>query len=76
MSSGLTLWLIVIVMVAVAIIDDIFLRRSLGPRGARIAAMDIPADESETERDRAMSFGSDGNNERILGTLQSLYIFR
>ena len=77
MSSSVILWLIVVVMVGVAIVDDILLRRTLGPGSRRGAAHTPPIDRrryvSGNGPDRARFFGSDGNNERILGMLQSLY---
>jgi hypothetical protein len=73
LSASLILWLIVVVMVAVAIVDDILLRRTLHPRPPRRDPVDALGDESVSEPDRAMFFGSNGNNERILGVLQSLY---
>ncbi len=76
MARSLILWSVVIVMVAVAIVDDILLRRSLDPRWADRDPAVAPGDTSGYEPDRARFFGSDGNDERILRSLRSLYPFR
>ena len=76
MSRYLILWSVVIVMVGAAILDDIFLRRTLDPQRAQTDPVDAPGESSGNARDRAKLFGSDGNNERILGVLQALYRFR
>lgn len=74
MSRSLILWPIVIVMVAAAIVDDILIRRTLDRRPARTDPNDASGKKNGNEGDRAMFFGSNGN-ERILGALQSLYRF-
>jgi hypothetical protein len=61
-------------MVAAAIVDDILIRRTLGRRPARTDPNHASGDKSGNEGDRAMFFGSNGN-ERILGALESLYRF-
>ena len=76
MSRYLILWSVVIVMVGAAILDDIFLRRTLDPQRAQTDPVDGSGESSGNARDRAKLFGSDGNNERILGVLQALYRFR
>jgi len=75
MPRNLVLWPIVIFMVGAAILDDILLRRSLDVRRTHPDPIDAPGEKSRNQPDRARFFGSDGNNERILGVLQSLYAF-
>jgi hypothetical protein len=75
MSINLLFWSIVVLMVAAAVVDDIHLRRTLNVGRPRRDPVDAPGKQSGDEQDRAKFFGSDGNNERILGVLQSIYPF-
>ena len=75
MSRYLILWPLVILMVAAAIVDDILIRRTLNIRRTGSGPDDASGYQSGNEADRARLFGSAGNNERILGVLQSLYRF-
>lgn len=75
MTRYLILWPLVIIMVAAAIVDDILIRRTLDLGRARSGPDDASGDHGGNEGTRARVFGSAGNNERILGVLQSLYRF-
>lgn len=75
MSGYLILWPVAIVMVAAAIVDDILLRRTLDLGRPRRGPVNATGEKSGDEQDRARLFGCDGNGERILGVLQSLYPF-
>ena len=75
MSRYLIVWPLVILMVAAAIVDDILIRRTLNIGRTRSGPDDASGYQSGNEGDRARLFGSAGNNERILGVLQSLYRF-
>jgi hypothetical protein len=75
MSINFLFWSIVVVMVAAAIVDDMRLRRTLDVPRPRRDSLDATGEQSGNEQDRAMIFGSHGNNERILGVIQSIYPF-
>ncbi len=68
-------WLAVIAMVAVAIVDDCLIRRTITHEVDGSESAEISANESRIERDLGVFSGFDKNKERILRALQAHYYF-